>query len=173
MSIGAAYCPHCGNKIEPGTVFCGKCGGKIEAQTPGAQVTATPGATFCPHCGTRIGLGSAFCPNCGSRIGLGAGPVPAQTYPSYSSPPSRKDPAIAGVMAFFIWGLGPLYNGQTAKGMLFIILQIVLIVLSILFFFIGIIGFALAIFSAWDAYNTSKKINMGVQVGSGLSYIPP
>ncbi len=69
-----------------------------------------------------------------------------------------KNPGVAAVLSFFITGLGQIYNGQIAKGVLFIIIQAIN-ALS-MYVLIGFITFP--IFWIWgmvDAYRTAEKIN--------------
>jgi len=69
-----------------------------------------------------------------------------------------KNPGLAAVLSFFITGLGQIYNGQIAKGVLFIIIQAINILLMYV-----LIGFITTpIFWIWgmvDAYRTAEKIN--------------
>ncbi len=66
-----------------------------------------------------------------------------------------KNPAIAGILSFFFFGLGQIYNGENKKG--------------ILLFFGTYIGFAALIlpgiiiwmYGIYDAYKTAKKMNIG------------
>lgn len=69
-----------------------------------------------------------------------------------------KNPGVAAVLSFFITGLGQIYNGQIAKGVLFIIIQAINVLLMYV-----VIGFITCpIFWIWgmvDAYRTAEKIN--------------
>jgi TM2 domain-containing membrane protein YozV len=69
-----------------------------------------------------------------------------------------KNPGLAAVLSFFITGLGQIYNGQIAKGVLFIIIQAINVLLMYV-----VIGFITCpIFWIWgmvDAYRTAEKIN--------------
>jgi len=71
-----------------------------------------------------------------------------------------KSPGLAAVLSFFFVGLGQIYNGQIGKGIIFIILYVI----SILLMFV-IIGFIttplLWIWGMVDAYKTAEKINAG------------
>ena len=75
-----------------------------------------------------------------------------------SSPVFYKNPGLAGVLSFFWMGLGQIYNGQIAKGVFFIILYGI----SVLMMFI-LIGFIttpiLWIWGIYDAYVSAEKIN--------------
>jgi len=69
-----------------------------------------------------------------------------------------KNPGVAAVLSFFITGLGQIYNGQIAKGVLFIIIQAINVLLMYV-----LIGFITTpIFWIWgmvDAYRTAERIN--------------
>jgi TM2 domain-containing membrane protein YozV len=69
-----------------------------------------------------------------------------------------KNPGVAAVLSFFITGLGQIYNGQIAKGVLFIVIQAINVLLMYV-----LIGFITCpIFWIWgmvDAYRTAEKIN--------------
>ncbi|UCG61406.1 MAG: hypothetical protein JSV52_13955 [Candidatus Zixiibacteriota bacterium] len=72
-----------------------------------------------------------------------------------------KNPGLAAVLSFFYMGLGQIYNGQIAKGILFIIAYSLSILLMIL-----LIGFIttpiLFIYGIWDAYKSAEKINRDI-----------
>jgi TM2 domain-containing membrane protein YozV len=73
----------------------------------------------------------------------------------------QKNPGVAAVLSFFFTGLGQIYNGQIGKGILFIILQIISIVL--MFSGIGFITFPIIwIWGMVDAYKTAEKINASI-----------
>jgi TM2 domain-containing membrane protein YozV len=63
-----------------------------------------------------------------------------------------KSPGIALILSILICGLGQLYNGQIAKG----ILMFVLMVISWVVF----LGWVIWIWSAIDAYTTAKAMNL-------------
>lgn len=71
-----------------------------------------------------------------------------------------KSPGLAAVLSFFVPGLGQIYNGQIAKG-------IVVFVIGPLFF-LGVLGWIgvgyllyvpLWIYAIYDAYRTAERIN--------------
>lgn len=71
-----------------------------------------------------------------------------------------KNEGIAAVLSFIFIGLGQIYNGQIAKGILFLVVGIIFAVLII--FLIGIILYPVFwIYNIYDAYSTAKKINAG------------
>lgn len=55
---GAAACPVCGPRSEPGAVFCSSCGRSL----------ARPGKARCHHCGGELPQGAKFCNACGGKI---------------------------------------------------------------------------------------------------------
>lgn len=76
-------------------------------------------------------------------------------------PTSHKDEGIAAVLSFLFTGLGQIYNGQIGKGIAFIIIGAVFIVL--IAFLIGIILYPIFwIYNIYDAYSTAKKVNAGI-----------
>ena len=73
---------------------------------------------------------------------------------------NKKIPGIAAVLSALFVGLGQIYNGEIAKGLIFMVAYFISILLS--FIFIGIITTPILwIFGIYDAYNTAKKINAG------------
>jgi TM2 domain-containing membrane protein YozV len=65
---------------------------------------------------------------------------------------------VAVVLSFFWCGLGQIYNGQIAKGLLFLFVQVVNIPLM----FVGIGFFTAPLLWLWsmvDAYNTAETFN--------------
>ncbi len=77
---------------------------------------------------------------------------------SEQAPKFYKNPGIATVLSFFFMGLGQLYNGEIGKGLLFIFLFFISILLTSAF-----IGFIttpiLWIWGMVDANNSAKRIN--------------
>jgi TM2 domain-containing membrane protein YozV len=71
---------------------------------------------------------------------------------------STKNPGLAAVLSFFFTGLGQFYNGQFAKGVLFIVGGVVCIALML-----ALVGFILypilLLVNIWDAYRSAVKIN--------------
>jgi len=69
-----------------------------------------------------------------------------------------KNPGVAAVLSFFFTGLGQIYNGQIAKGILFIVIQTINLLLMYV-----LIGFITSpLFWIWgmvDAYRSAERIN--------------
>lgn len=69
-----------------------------------------------------------------------------------------KNPGLAAVLSFLFTGLGQIYNGQIGKGLLYIGLM----VLNVLLMFVIIGLFTTPLFWGWgiyDAYKTAEKLN--------------
>jgi TM2 domain-containing membrane protein YozV/ribosomal protein S27AE len=109
---------------------------------------------FCVNCGAKIDAKAEICPKCGVRVA----PPPAPPREGYVE---RKSSGIAAVLSFLFVGLGQIYNGEIGKGILFIIIGVVCLLLVIVL--IGFILYPLFwIYNIYDAYNTAKKINAGL-----------
>jgi TM2 domain-containing membrane protein YozV len=93
-----------------------------------------------------------ICPKCGVRI-----KDPPQTHV-----PSRKNPGFAAVLSFVFMGAGQIYNGQIRKGIFFAVLGVILLTIYIFVPEVTILVFFFSIYNIYDAYNTAKKINVGI-----------
>ena len=79
-------------------------------------------------------------------------------YQQHPPPFVMKNPGIAAVLCFFYAGLGQIYNGQIAKGIAFMVIQTINLLL--MFVIIGFFTyFAFWVFGMYDAYQTALKIN--------------
>jgi len=69
-----------------------------------------------------------------------------------------KNPGTAAVLSFLITGMGRIYNGQIAKGIMFVVLQLINIALMTV-----LIGYAtfflLWVYAIYDAYRQAEKVN--------------
>ncbi|MBM7837374.1 TM2 domain-containing membrane protein YozV [Alkalihalobacillus xiaoxiensis] len=69
-----------------------------------------------------------------------------------------KNSGVAAVLSFFISGLGQIYNGQIAKGIVFIIAYAISYLL--MFVLIGFITTPIIwIWGMVDAYKTAERLN--------------
>ena len=69
-----------------------------------------------------------------------------------------KNSGLAAVLSFFFAGLGQIYNGQILKGILFIVIQGINLLL--MFALVGFVTYAIIwIWGMIDAYKTAEKIN--------------
>jgi TM2 domain-containing membrane protein YozV len=72
-----------------------------------------------------------------------------------------KNPGLAAVLSFFWMGLGQIYNGQLAKGILFIFIYSFSLVMSIVL--IGILTSPILwVYGMYDAYKSAEKINLDI-----------
>ena len=78
-----------------------------------------------------------------------------------TAPEFYKNPGLAAVFSFFYMGLGQIYNGQIAKGIVFIVAYSISWLLTFI-----VIGFIttpiLFIFGMYDAYRSAEKINFDI-----------
>jgi len=108
---------------------------------------------ICPHCGKESDEESPrFCSGCGARMD---GSTPAG-YPGYVTlPRDQKNPLIAGVCSSVLPGLGQIYNGETAKGVVVFILALaglaILLIPGLIVWFYGM----------YNAYSVAGKMNTG------------
>lgn len=69
-----------------------------------------------------------------------------------------KNPGTAAVLSFPITGMGQIYKGQIAKGIMFVVLQLINIALMTV-----LIGYAtfflLWVYASYDAYRQAEKVN--------------
>ena len=148
---------------------------------------------FCDDCGAKLPKGTKFCENCGATTSNVAPPPPRQTYtpppPQQHSGPyqqpvpyaqpvayapttihqSQKSVGVALVLnILLIVGLGQIYAGRKARGMVFMVGYYSLItglILSIFnywyvaFILFPILAFALAMWSHVDAYLVTQEYN--------------
>jgi len=88
-----------------------------------------------------------------------------------NAPVFYKNPGLAAVLSFFWMGLGQIYNGQLAKGILFMIVYGFSWVL--MFVLIGFITTPiLFIYGIWDAYSSAEKINQWLAQQAGQPPYP-
>jgi TM2 domain-containing membrane protein YozV len=132
------------------------------------------GLPFCPRCGKEVRDEDAFCPSCGYNLKSAAKP---------SIPLEYKSPGIAAVLAlvlgfFGLMGVGHIYVGRLARGIVLLIVGIILAVLTYGSFLLGFVTFGLGwvgalvfgvillilwIWQTFDAYGLAKKFNKAVE----------
>lgn len=78
---------------------------------------------------------------------------------SIQQPP--KNPVLAAILSLIIVGVGQIYNGETAKGIIIIVVQIILSALIVPTAGITFLVFLVVWFWAiYDAYKVAKRINV-------------
>lgn len=109
---------------------------------------------YCTTCGEIVKKQAEICPECGTR----RKPVPQSQSGTDTTTTSStaKDPGLAAVLSFFYSGLGQIYNGQIAKGLLLIVVQFINILL--VFVLIGLLTYPLVwIYGMYDAYTVAER----------------
>ena len=80
---------------------------------------------------------------------------------SEQPPKFYKNPSVATLLSFFFMGVGQFYNGEVIKGVIFIVLYGI----SLLLMFV-VVGFIttpiLWIWGMIDANNSAKRINLAL-----------
>ena len=73
---------------------------------------------YCPNCGTETAPDSEFCQKCGTNLNDGTKQACAQPNITYALP--LKSTGIAAVLSFLFAGLGQVYVGKIARGIIFV-----------------------------------------------------
>ena len=145
-------CSNCGTELKFGEKFCPNCGQSTDTATGNYP------KNFCPNCGEKISKNVKFCPNCGFDLNNISNN--ANNKRAVQDLPTRKEPIVSVILSFVFPGLGQFYNGQSNKGIYFIIFAIVSIVLSIIIIG-GLLYLLVWLWSIIDAYNSAEKFNKG------------
>lgn len=116
---------------------------KAPANQPIHMTTDQTGrVVHCRECGESISPRAELCPHCGVRQ------HPAPTG-------SEKNPGLAAVASFIIPGLGQVYNGDIAKGIIagIVVLAAAMTVVGL------ILAIPLWVWLVYDAYKTAEQLN--------------
>lgn len=99
---------------------------RIPVHEPLQPVATRLALTACPACTKDVSTAAVFCPHCGHPLQATAGPVQVIVQaPPVVLPPQRKwNPGAAAVLSFFMPGLGQMYKGQVANGLVWLALTI-------------------------------------------------
>lgn len=170
MSI-EAICDNCGSRLKaPDTAAgrklrCPKC--QQPTVVPELSAVAAPPPTPtrpCPFCAEPIAIQAIKCRHCNSMLDGSHSPATGTKQVQPSSPP--KDPLL---MAFLsgccIAGLGQIILGQTTKGIVFLLANIVLAVVTA-----GIAALFTWPLMGIDAYLVAKKLKNGQPVTEWESF---
>lgn len=145
-------CSNCGTELKYEEKFCPNCGQSTDFKKDNYP------KNFCPNCGEKLSKSVKFCPNCGFDLnnisGNNVNPGTGQNLPA------RKEPIVSVILSFVFPGLGQFYNGQSTKGVYFIILAVVSIILTVILIG-GLIYLLIWLWSIIDAYNSAEKFNRG------------
>ncbi len=156
-------CGKCGTELKFGEKFCPNCGQSTDS------VNDNYPKNFCPNCGEKLAQTVKFCPNCGFDFkNISGNANKNMSNPSYGQNlPVRKESIVSVILSFVFPGLGQFYNGNSTKGIYFIILAVVSIILTVIL--IGALIYILIwLWSIIDAYNSAEKLNRGESVEDKL-----
>jgi ribosomal protein L40E len=116
----------------------------------------------CPNCASLVSADAEKCPKCGASLVRIKEPTA----------PRQERSTRTATLASVIWpGLGQLYNGETRKGIGFIIAGVLVVLLALnehpsrrtgeppLFYLFIAVFFAVWLYGIYDASNTAKKTN--------------
>ena len=92
---------------------------------------------YCPNCGTETAPDSEFCQKCGTNLNDGTKQARAPPNVTYALP--LKSTGIAAVLSFLFAGLGQVYVGKIARGIIFVCIGAIVGVLSSILIFSGIV----------------------------------
>lgn len=113
-------------------------------------------AVACPHCGNTMQM--PFAPQYPNQAWQQPRPPVAHTviHTQYRGP--EKNSGISAVLSFIFPGVGQIYNGHIGKGIFYMCLFVVFLVLTF-----ALIGFPLLlilwVWGIYDAYNSAEQIN--------------
>jgi uncharacterized membrane protein YvbJ len=109
---------------------------------------------YCPKCGALNSDDAAFCKTCGYSLKT---PVSGSSPSNY--PAQRKEPIIAALLNFFLFGIGYIYLGYRRvmgiSTIVFVILVLIVYFLLGIFTF-GLLEFVVGIILAYDGYVKAK-----------------
>jgi TM2 domain-containing membrane protein YozV len=114
---------------------------------------------YCSKCGVELNDGQAYCGKCGIKTGS----------PQYVVNAREKSSGVAAVLSFLWAGLGQLYVGKIAFGLVLLLLYPFVLVFGaiVLVFALGIFGIliflvlwlAIWIWNVFNAYNLANEYN--------------
>ena len=133
----------------------------------------------CPHCDYEVGYldemaGQTFnCPGCGQKfqmphlsehIRVGVGEPVSRLREHHAIPRKRgiaipKNPGVAAVLSFLFLGLGQIYNGQLAKGLLTYLVGAILAITGSVLFVPWMLIPVLWLWAIYDAYDYAENFN--------------
>ena len=129
----AMYCVNCGKELYDNADYCIACGTATKNNKKVSDKTTdnfckncgkkmNNSAAVCLSCGAQKGAGSAYCANCGNEVSdkavvcLSCGAAIKQDTANWED----KDKIIAGLLAFFLGGIGVhhFYLKENKKGII-------------------------------------------------------
>jgi hypothetical protein len=95
---------------------------------------------------------------------------PAEAAPPQEPSINLKDPALAALLAWLVPGLGHIYQGRTAKGLLFMILLLGTFAYGCYLGGSSQSGWGRTVYVAWN--NDEKRLPYFCQIGIGIPAMP-
>src|SRR5215469_4898395 len=136
----------------------------IHTDVPAAAYCRTCGKALCENCKRDV-MGAIYCEPCIAARLQGAGPAVPRAVP-VTIVEGAPSPALAGVLAALIPGLGAMYNGQFIKAFLHVVIFAMLIVaVSHSFGFAPLFGILIGFFwfyMIFDAVKSAKAKQLGL-----------
>ena len=109
---------------------------------------------------------NASCSNCRRFFIVPNGQAGTTVMLPYMVPVQRKEPALAALLSFLLCGLGQVYAGDTVRGLVFFITNVILAIAGMVFVLTLVVPFMTysLIFVVWvwnifDAYNLAQARN--------------
>lgn len=91
---------------------------------------------YCPNCGTETNPNSEFCQKCGTNLKEGTKNTCVPPNVTYALP--LKSTGLAAVLSFLFAGLGQVYVGKIARGIIFVCIGACIGILSTILMLGGI-----------------------------------
>lgn len=129
---------------------------------------------YCQNCGSQIPDSAKYCEQCGFRCGDHPDRDQSTDRRMASIMVNKKSEALALILSLIIPGLGQIYNGRIAKGLMLLVAGIVLVALSFIVLFLpfgfgGVLWFLFLlpfflcfvvwIYAMYDAFKEAKEYN--------------
>ena len=118
---------------------------------------------FCQKCGFEIKDESNFCAKCGHELKETNGQKSISETEKILRPVQEKRIIVTIILSLVYTGLGHLYLNQTKKGLIFIGIGTVFVVLSLIEEWFGLTFLPFYIWVIYDAYKQCKLYNQYVR----------
>ena len=162
MSEDMKVCNQCGAKVKADAQFCSTCGRPM-------NVAATK--KFCSRCGTELSDEEMFCHNCGSPTSQSRDVEVMNNIAAYNNSIGKPRKATSvvnikdnSVFSFITWILTALFTGLLTAGLTSEIAYAVnfnaMITAEIIFFVLGLLGFAVTTISGILFWRNDKKLRL-------------
>lgn len=157
--------------------YCRACGKALDA----TNMVTSQGTIYCKEHAPVSTVGSTFGETPSQSAGFAQSPYTAPAYAGPSAPPPIGNPDVSPGLAFLLGcipGVGAIYNGQYAKGLIHVVIVGLMISLLSNGSMNGLeplMGLMIAAFWAYmcfEAYHTARQRRAGLVVDEFSSLIP-